>query len=244
MALRLIVGTYNGWQDIALYGEELKDPGRALPRAMFGGLIAVIGLYLLVNLALLHVLSPAAMAASNLPAADAAQVALGAQADTVLTFFGVLSVSAITSLTTMSTTRLAYSLARGGMLPSALAQVSSSGTPRIALLLVTGATILCIAGGDYNSTSSSGTTLYQICVVVALICAWRLRQTEPGLARPWRMPLYPWPIVIALIANLALLAAFVYDDPFNSLLGLAIVAGFALVALALRRRPALPGNTE
>ena len=61
-----------------------------------------------------------------------------------------------------------------------------------------------------------------------------------GLARPWRMPLYPWPIVIALIANLALLAAFVYDDPFNSLLGLAIVAGFALVALALRRRPALP----
>jgi APA family basic amino acid/polyamine antiporter len=240
MALRLIVGTYNGWQDIALYGEEMTDPGKALPRAMFGGLLSIIALYLLINLALLHMLSPQDMALSNLPAADAARLALGDRADTVLTAFGVLSVAAITSLTTMSTTRLAYSLARGEMLPGMLANVSSSGTPRVALLLVTGATILCIAGGDYDSTSSSGTTLYQVCVVMALVCAWALRRREPDLARPWQMPFYPWPIVLALITNLALLAAFIYDDPFNSLLGLAIVAAIAGIEMALRRRRPKP----
>ena len=49
------------------------------------------------------------------------------------------------------------------------------------------------------------------------------------------MPLYPLPIVVALLANLALLAAFVYDDPFNSLLGIVLVGAIAAGELILRR---------
>lgn len=235
LALRLIVGTYNGWQDIALYGEELTDPGRALPRAMFGGLIGIIALYLLVNLALLHVLSPAQMAGSTLAAADAAKVVMGSNAEVALTGFGVLSVAAITSLSLMGTSRVAYSLARGGMLPAALATVAPGGTPRRALLAITLGAAVFVFAGNYDSTSSTSTTLYQVCVVIALLCAWQLRRREPDLARPWAMPFYPWPIAIALLANVALLAAFVYDDPFNSLLGIVLVGAIALIELGLRR---------
>lgn len=236
LALRLIVGTYNGWQDIALYGEELADPAKALPRSMFGGLIGIIALYLLVNFALLHVLTPQAMATSTLPAADAARIVLGDRAEFALTVFGVLSVAALTSLSLMGTARVAYALARGGMLPVALTVVAPGGTPRRALVLVTLAAAVFVFDGNYDSTSSTSTTLYQVCVVVALLCAWALRRQEPDLVRPWRMPLYPWPIAIALLANLVLLATFVYDDPFNSLLGVAIVAVIAVGERLLTRR--------
>ena len=45
-----------------------------LPRAMIGGVVIVMGLYLLMNLAFLHVLSIPALAACKLPAADAAGI--------------------------------------------------------------------------------------------------------------------------------------------------------------------------
>lgn len=235
LALRLIVGTYNGWQDIVMYGEEMVAPEKSLPRAMFGGLCGVIGLYLLINLALLHVLTPAAMAASTLPAADAAGLVMGPYADTFVTAFGIVSVSALTSLTMMSTTRLAYALARDGILPGALSEVSAGGTPRRALLLVAAICIAFVAIGDYNSTSSTATTLYQFAVVLALLCAWQLRRTQPDLPRPWKMPLYPLPLVVALLANVGLFAAFVYDDLFNSLIGF-VVVGTILLAQELASR--------
>lgn len=232
LSLRLIVGTYNGWQDLALYGEELIAPEKSLPRSMFGGLAGVIALYLLINLALLHVLSPAAMAGSSLPAADAADLVLGPRADTFVTLFGVVSVSAITSLTLMSVSRLAYALARDEIVPKAFSTVSTRGTPRAALVLVTVIAVVFVAIGDYDSTSSTSTTLYQACVVVALTCAWRLRVIEPDLPRPWRMPWYPLPLIVALLSNFGLLVAFVYDDPFNSLIGF-VVIGVILLAQGL-----------
>ncbi len=235
LAMRLIVSTYNGWQDIALYCEELDDPARSLPRSMFGGLAAVIAIYVFFNLALLHVLTPAQMAASNLPGADAVTLLLGAGAGKAMTLFGVLSVSAITSLSMMGSTRLAFAMARGGLLPSRLASVTANGTPRAALALV----VLCCAAfvvtGSYDTLSSTSTSLYQMAVVAVLLAAVQLRRSHPDMPRPYRMPWYPVTITLALIANVALLVAFIYDDPFDALIGLGIVFALMLVWLIIER---------
>ncbi len=235
LAMRLIVSTYNGWQDIALYCEELDDPGRSLPRSMFGGLAAVMGIYVFFNLALLQVLTPAQMAASNLPGADAVALLLGNAAGQAMTLFGVLSVAAITSLSIMGSTRITYAMARGGMLPPALARVSQNGTPRAALAVVVLLTALFVASGTYDTLSSTSTSLYQMAVVAVLLSAVQLRRTHPDMLRPYRMPWYPVTITLALIANVALLVAFIYDDPFNALIGLGIVFGLMLVWLMIDR---------
>lgn len=133
VAMRVIIGTYNGWQDAVFFCEEMERPERTLPRSMAIGVAAVTLLYLLINFALLRVLTPAQMAASNLPGADAAQVALGARGEIAFTLFGVLSVAAITNLVIMKASRVAFALAREGHLPIAISRVSASGTPRWAL---------------------------------------------------------------------------------------------------------------
>ncbi|MFM6931124.1 MAG: APC family permease [Novosphingobium sp.] len=237
-AMRLIVSTYNGWQDIALYCEELERPERALPRSLFGGLAAVTALYVLFNLALLNVLTPAQMAKSDLPAADAIAVLIGKVAGTALTIFGVFSVAAITSLMVMSTTRIAFSLARAGLLPTPLAQVALNGTPRKALALVVLLMAGFIATGTYNSLSSTATALYQVIVVIVLLAAISLRRSAPNLPRPYRMPWFPLTMTVALAVNGGLLVAFIYDDPFNALLGVAIVAAMTLGWFLVRDRRA------
>ena len=47
-AMLVIIGAYNGWGDLVVYGEEIEDPGRAIPRALFGGILGVAVLYLAV----------------------------------------------------------------------------------------------------------------------------------------------------------------------------------------------------
>ena len=131
------------------YGEEIADPGRAIPRALFGGIAAVTVLYLLVNAAMFHVLSPAALAMSDFAAADAAKNVLGDRGDTVFTAFGVISVGAIANMMLMTTTRIAFATARAGILPHRLAGVSARGVPLPAMLLVTLASAAFILSGTY-----------------------------------------------------------------------------------------------
>jgi len=149
--------------------------------------------------------------------------------------FGVLSVSAITSLAVMGTTRIAYALARGGLLPASLATVAPNGTPRNALAAIVLLIALFVGTGTYNTLSSTATSLYEVIVVVVLSAAIGLRLREPGMERPYRMPLYPLPVIVALAANAALMAAFIYDDPFDALFGVVIVIFLTLGWLAMTR---------
>ena len=63
--MRQVINTYNGWDEVVYFSEEMKAPERTLPRAVATGIGSVAILYLLINLALLNVLTPAQMAGSN-----------------------------------------------------------------------------------------------------------------------------------------------------------------------------------
>jgi APA family basic amino acid/polyamine antiporter len=224
VAMRAVINTYDGWQEIVLFGEEVERPERTLPRAMATGVLSVAVIYVLVNMALLHVLSPADMAKSTLPAADAAKLALGPTGDLALTLFGIVSVAAITNLAVMKSARIAFALARAGHLPAKLSAVASAGTPRPALNVSSILAAVFAATGTYNTVVAMNVAMTVALVVVVNVAAVRLRSTEPGLPRPFRIPFYPLPAIAAVGLNLALLAALVFEDPVHSLGGFAFLA--------------------
>jgi APA family basic amino acid/polyamine antiporter len=236
--MRFIVGTYDGWQDTVYHCEELQRPERTLPRSFAIGIVSVAILYLLVNVALLHVLSPAQMATSILPAADAARLVLGQAGETLLTGFGILSVLAITNLNTMRSARIAYAMARQGQLPAKLSDVASSGTPRAALSTSVVLAAVIAASGTYETIVAMNVALTVSLVVAVNLAAMRLRRREPDLVRPFRIPLYPLPVIVAVAINLSLLAAMILEDPLHSLAGLAVlcVIGMVYSLIAVRRQ--------
>jgi APA family basic amino acid/polyamine antiporter len=224
VAMRAVINTYDGWQEIVLFGEEVERPERTLPNAMATGVLSVAVIYVLVNMALLHVLSAADMAKSTLPAADAAKLALGPTGDLALTLFGIVSVAAITNLAVMKSARIAFALARAGHLPAKLSAVASAGTPRPALNVSSILAAVFAATGTYNTVVAMNVAMTVALVVVVNVAAVRLRSTEPGLPRPFRIPFYPLPAIAAVGLNLALLAALVFEDPVHSLGGFAFLA--------------------
>ena len=236
VAMRAIINTYDGWQEFVLFGEEVERPERTLPRAMATGILSVAVLYLLVNMALLHVLRPADMANSTLPAADAVKLALGPTGDLALTLFGVVSVAAITNLTVMKSARITFALARAGHLPAKLSEVASTGTPRSALTVSSVLAAAFAATGTYATVVAVNVAMTVALVVVVNMAAVRLRSREPNLPRPFRIPIYPLPAIAAIGLNLALLVALVVEDPMHSLGGFAFLAVIGAVYAALHRR--------
>src|SRR5205085_8478121 len=69
-ALVAALWAYDGWNNVSMVSSEVKEPQRNLPRALIGGTLCVIGIYLLANSAYFHVMTANEVAASGTVAAD------------------------------------------------------------------------------------------------------------------------------------------------------------------------------
>jgi APA family basic amino acid/polyamine antiporter len=235
IAMRSVYMTYAGWNSSIYFCEELVDPARHVVRSTFIGIVSVTALYLLVNAAMLHVLSPSEMARSNLPAADALARVLGGRSNTVVTVLALVSVTAVANLSIMQFTRTSFSMARDGALPRALTRISANGTPRLALTITAGTALIFAVAGGYETLLAMAAPVSILINLVVDVAAIHLRRREPALARPFRMPLYPLPAVVAGTINAALLAAMVWEDPVDSSIGFAALLTIGAVYVVRHR---------
>ena len=232
MAIRVIYQTYAGWDAAIYFSEEVKRPDRNVARATFGGIAAVMLLYVVVNAAVLHVLDPAAIAGSELAVGDAAKVSLGSIADTVITAMGLFSLAAIVNLQTMAAPRITFRMARDGAAPTALARVAPGGAPWLGVVVASCGAALFAATGSYESIVRIYAPWTMAAIMVICLCAIRLRVVEPDLPRPWKMPLFPWIAVLGAAIQASLILVVVLDDPVAGLLSaIAAVAPLPLYFL-------------
>jgi APA family basic amino acid/polyamine antiporter len=91
LACQGVIYTYDGWNGLLYFSGEVKNPGRDIPRSMAGGVLAVIVIYLLLNVAFMRVLPLTTMAGETLVAAAAAKAIFGPRGDTVVRVVIVLS---------------------------------------------------------------------------------------------------------------------------------------------------------
>jgi APA family basic amino acid/polyamine antiporter len=110
VALQAIVITYGGWQSPLYFIEEDRDPSRNLPRTMIGGVLSVMGIYLLVNIALLKILPMSELSGATLPAADAARVISGAHGRDVIIVLSVISLLPLLNAVMMMGARVVFAI--------------------------------------------------------------------------------------------------------------------------------------
>jgi APA family basic amino acid/polyamine antiporter len=223
-ALQPVIVTYDGWYGAIYFMEEDKDPVRNLPRSSISAVVACIGIYLLVNFALLHVLPMDRLAASQMPAADAAMAIFGGNGRRL-----ILIVSLVASISTINailllTPRILFAMSRDGLLPRLVATVNRGGTPTAALFLGTAAAIALVLSGSFEKLVAMASILFVVVYLSGFCALIALRRREPDLPRPFKVWGYPWTNLGVLLASAAFLIASVAGDLKDALLTLVVVA--------------------
>ena len=234
-ALRAILTAFDGWYAPIYMAEENADPTRTLPRAIIGGALVVTALYLLINLAFVHVLPLKVLAASELPAAEAARLVLprgGAQLVTILSIFMMLS---LLNNVTLMAPRVLFAIGRDGLFTHKAAVVSAGGTPRIALLLTSVVTVIIILSGSFQQVIALYAVLFLLCYVSAFSSVLVLRRRKPKLPRPYKALGYPVSTVVVLAGSVAFLIAAVIEDPRSGIISALFIGACAPVYAWLER---------
>ena len=224
VALQAIVITYGGWQSPLYFMEEDRDPARNLPRTMIGGVLSVIGIYLLVNIALLNVLPMSKLSGATLPAADAAQVIAGAHGRNLITVLSVISLVPLLNAVMMMGSRVIFAMGRDRLFWSRTSTVNTGGTPDAATLLTTVIAVGLITSGTFQRlvamTSFFLAANYCLCCLALIV----LRRREPELRRPYQAWGYPWSVWLVTVGGMIFLVAMLVADMFNGLAALGLLA--------------------
>jgi basic amino acid/polyamine antiporter, APA family len=235
--------SYNGWATVSLVAEEVRDPGRTLPRALIGASALVIALYLLINAGFFYALSPATVASVPESASVAGLVlvrVLGAVGASLLTIGMMVSAFGALHSSCLSAARLPFAMARDGLLPPLLARVSPRSRVPVGAVALIGA---CAVGLACSGTFDVLTDLIVFMLLLfnglAVAAVYVLRRTLPRAARPYRVWGYPVVPALFLAATAYLMINTLIATPGRALASVGIVAlGLPLYAYYSRRLPA------
>ena len=229
LAYQSISFAYYGWEDAAKMAEEVKDPGTALPKILVGGALAVMVLYLLMNVAFLAVLTPAEMAADpELIAALTISTVFGDTAGTAVTAAALIILVSSLNVNFLGLPRVAYGLAQHGLSPQIFTEVDDRGTPRKALYFISAWIGFLALSGAFEFLIRFMMTVAIAVDTMVLLGYFKLRAQRPDLARPFVMPGHPWLPAITIALYIAILAILIGTQP-----GLALGAGAMLAAILI-----------
>lgn len=224
VSMQTVLEVYGGFDSPCYFSEETTNPDRTVPRALLYGVLLVIGIYLAVNAALLHVLSPAELGASKLAAADALARVYGPPARIAVALVAVVASLGVLNVSMLLAPRILYGMSRDGLFVSSGSYVTRYGVP-LANLWLTAAGSIVIANLGAFDTLYTASAFINACVI--LLCGgalFVLRRREPALRRPYRAFGYPWVPGLALITTAVLLIVFVLGNTGPSLLAVGVVA--------------------
>jgi APA family basic amino acid/polyamine antiporter len=153
-AAALIFFSYLGFDEIGNFAEEMHDPTRNIPRALFLSMAGATAVYLLVAVSATAAVGWEALSASAAPLALVARQALGPRADTALTIIALAATANTVLLLLATGARSIYGMAGGGVLPAWVGVVSPRGLPVRATLLVTALTAGLVWAGDLTGVAA------------------------------------------------------------------------------------------
>lgn len=239
-AMRALVTAYDGWYAPIYTAEENVDAARTLPRAIIGGALLVVVLYLVINVALLRVLSVPGLAAAQFPVAAAAQIALPKGSASLITALSVLIMLSLINSNAIMGPRVLFSMAREGWISPKAAAVSPGGTPYVALAVTMLMSSAMILSGSFNQIIALFAVLIVLYYIAAFLAVFVLRRRTPQAPRPYRAFGYPLSTFVVLAGSVAFLAAAVVDDWRSGVTALVFVSlclpAYAFAARSRRAR--------
>lgn len=222
---------YDGWIHVGNIAGEMKNPTRDLPRAIAGGLMGIMVIYLLVNYAFLHALPFSAVQGNANTAMDAAQQIFGGFGGKLITIGILISIYGTLNGYTMTGMRLPYAMALENSLPFSkyLVKLNRFKIPYIAGIFELVLAVALMFVGGFDTLTDMLIFVIWLFYTLVFVAVIKLRHTEPELKRPYRVPLYPVVPIIAIVGGLFIIVMTLLTEWQLALIGVgATLAGLPL----------------
>ncbi|MEZ3145590.1 APC family permease [Halobaculum sp. MBLA0143] len=216
-AMGLTFIAFQGYDLIATVTEEVENPRKNIPRAIFISLGVTVLIYLLVVGVALGTLGAPRLGAAGEKAVVEAAISFmpdiglfGASIGAALIAFGAVfsTISALNAVV-IGSSRVAYAMGREGQLPEQLGNIHHKyGTPYTALMASAAIMLVATVVAPISLVGNLASLFSLLGFVVVNLAVIKLRRDQPNLNRPFEIPLYPLPPVLGCVLNL-LLAAFI-----------------------------------
>ena len=242
IAMVFVLLTYGGWNEAAYIAAELKGTRRAIVGALFASLAIIAVGYLAMNGALVAGLGFAGLAASKAPGADVMARAFGAVGVQALALF--VAVATLTSINATMIVGARTDFAMGRDWPALRALGGWNGrrdAPIVAYLVQCAIALALIAFGAFQHDGFEAMVNFTAPVfwgffLLVGVALFVLRVRDPGVHRPFRVPLYPFtPLLFCASCAFLLYSSLTYAASHDAVhIGLLVMA-FGAVALLLTR---------
>lgn len=238
-AMGLTFIAFQGYEVIAQCSEEVVDPGRNIPRAIFLALLIVIPIYLMVAFVSIGGLRSGATPSwkflgemKELAIVEAARQFFPG-GGVVLLIGGLLSTASALLATIYSSSRVAFAMARDHNLPAFLGKVHAlKKTPHAAIAASAVLVVLMAVALPIEDVASAADIMFLLVFLQVNVTLIRMRRTHPNLKRGFRVPLVPL-VPILGIATQVFIAGYMFFYSPNAWFSAAgwIVVGFAVYKL-------------
>ena len=219
-----VLWAYEGWQYATAIAGETIDPQRNFPRGFLLGVAALIGIYLLANIAYLAALGPRGLAGSQSAAAASLAVVFGPNSAKLIALAIAISIVGAVNGTILTASRVYYAMARDGVFFHKLAEVHPRfRTPAFSVIAGSAWAAVLAATGTFEQlftyTVFTGWIFYGLAATTIFV----YRHKWPDRPRPYSVPGYPWTPLLFIVAAAALVVNTVVAQPRPAAIGLLIV---------------------
>ena len=229
-----ILFAYDGWINVGALAGEMKNPGKDLPKAIVGGLSAVMAVYLIINVAYLWVLPANELTVAN-PAAAIAAKLFGDMGGKIVTAGILISVFGCANGYLLTGPRVLYTLGQQKSIPGykTIGALNKNDVPANATLIMALLASLYALSGQFDLLTDLSMFAVWSFYVLTFIGVIKLRKSQPDLYRPYKVPMYPVIPCIAIAGGLfVVLNQLLFAGMTNTIISLAGVV-VTLIGLPL-----------
>src|SRR5262249_30838535 len=186
--------------------------------------LSCTAIYLLVNVALIHVLGMERLQLAKVPGAEASLAIFGTYGRQIFLVISIIAVISSNNATLLTAPRIIYGMARDRLLPHRLTSVNQGGTPAWSLLLCLIVSVALIFSGTFETLIAIDSVVIGAVYVSGFASLLALRRREPNLPRPYKTWWYPWSTLCALVVSVGFLFGAVIGALRHSLSTVVLVA--------------------
>jgi APA family basic amino acid/polyamine antiporter len=222
LGLQAVVYTIDGWDGVIYFGEEVREPGRDIPRAIYGSVFSVMGIYLLLNLVALYVLPMNEIAGNEFVLGTLADRVFGRFGDPIIRSIMIISMLSCVNSNLLFSSRTLHAMSCDGLFFRPVTRVNAGGTPTVSLLLSTVVSLFFVLG-SFERVIAMLSCFFVANYTLTYTSLFVLRKREPGMPRPYRAWGYPWTTGIALCGSVLFLVGSIATDRDNAPWALAML---------------------